>query len=255
MTRSEDEYAPVAMSSARSLTRRRTSFSSARFSARDAAVMGSAAAAVAGFVGFARSPPSSRAVAVAVAVRRSSSPPGFASPPPPRASARSSSNSRALWNRAFSPDSLSMDHDPGEGSLGFAPATTSPSARDAEDGRVSRSRSCDAFARARRDRSWSSAALFFSPSPGRALAGLREGSRLREAGLRAGLREGSRLLEGLRVATPAGTKGTAPGSRGALWPSRLLRCEFAFGSSPKAASASSAATLSRNSRRNGSASS
>ena len=240
MTRSEDEYAPVAMSSARSLTRRRTSFSSARFSARDAAVMGSAAAAVAGFVGFARSPPSSRAVAVAVAVRRSSSPPGFASPPPPRASARSSSNSRALWNRAFSPDSLSMDHDPGEGSLGFAPATTSPSARDAEDGRVSRSRSCDAFARARRDRSWSSAALFFSPSPGRALAGLREGSR---------------LLEGLRVATPAGTKGTAPGSRGALWPSRLLRCEFAFGSSPKAASASSAATLSRNSRRNGSASS
>ena len=91
-----------------------------------------------------------------------------------------------------------MDHDPGEG------ISRSPSlSRGSCVNLVSR----DANARARRDRSWSSAALFFSPgaSKGRDLAGLRDG-----------LRDGSRLLAGLRVATPAGTKGTAPGDGGAL---------------------------------------
>ena len=177
-----------------------------------------------------------------------------------RASARSSSNSRALWNRASCRGACSpCDHDRGrDARSGGAPATTRRQARDAETDASSAlmrgatpSRRAARPARGPAPRSSSRRAPGRAPDFNQGLAAPR--------GRRCGPGCGPASPGGLaalggaaRRESPRARKRTAPGSRGAFWPSRRLRA--AFGSSPKAASASSAATLSRNSRRNGSAS-
>mmetsp|Transcript_12347 Transcript_12347/g.46027 ORF Transcript_12347/g.46027 Transcript_12347/m.46027 type:complete len:295 (-) Transcript_12347:2180-3064(-) len=206
------------MSSARSATKRRTCFSKPRFSANEAAVIGAfflldsaSRARCASFVS------AFFLFSSAAAVRDASFASAFAvfSFSVSISNRCASSNSFALSNSASKPDSLSTDFD--TSSFVFEVDVSG------EVAWLDLKRSLD--------RSESSAAVLFS-SPGRVFCG-----------------ERFELLLGDRFATPAGTKGTWPGS---AWPFPTGRVGPSPPDTPRA-SLSSKATLSRNSRRKGSA--